>query len=124
MYEEGFIYHNQENHIFEKYNKVFSILQPTLVMKNPPTFIVQLLFIRYSLRRHWGTGINKYMGHYLQESFSLVKVVRNVFEDIKKSVYDTNRKIYHVFSMEDLQIQCNPYQITNGIFHKTRTKKI
>ena len=22
-----------------------------------------------------------------------------------------------------LQIQCNPYQITNGIFHKTRTKK-
>ena len=23
-----------------------------------------------------------------------------------------------------LQIQCNPYQITNGIFHRTRTKKI
>ena len=23
----------------------------------------------------------------------------------------------------NLQIQCNPYQITNGIFHKTRTKK-
>ena len=22
-----------------------------------------------------------------------------------------------------LQIQCNPYQITNGIFHRTRTKK-
>ena len=22
-----------------------------------------------------------------------------------------------------LQIQCNPYQITNGILHKTRTKK-
>ena len=22
-----------------------------------------------------------------------------------------------------LQIQCNPYQITNGIFHKARTKK-
>ena len=22
----------------------------------------------------------------------------------------------------DLQIQCNPYQITNGIFHRTRTK--
>ena len=21
-----------------------------------------------------------------------------------------------------LQIQCNPYQITNGIFHRTRTK--
>ena len=23
----------------------------------------------------------------------------------------------------NLQIQCNPYQITNGIFHRTRTKK-
>ena len=23
----------------------------------------------------------------------------------------------------NLQIQCDPYQITNGIFHKTRTKK-
>ena len=23
----------------------------------------------------------------------------------------------------NLQIHCNPYQITNGIFHKTRTKK-
>ena len=22
----------------------------------------------------------------------------------------------------DLQIQCNPYQITNGIFHRNRTK--
>ena len=24
----------------------------------------------------------------------------------------------------NLQIQCNPYQITNGIFHRTRPKKI
>ena len=24
----------------------------------------------------------------------------------------------------DLQIQCNPYQITNGIFHRTRTKNL
>ena len=31
--------------IFSKYNKVFSILQPSSVMKNPPTFIVQLLFL-------------------------------------------------------------------------------
>ena len=42
------------------------------------------------------------MGHYLQEFLSLIKVVRNVFEDIKKSVDDTNRKIYHVFAMEEL----------------------
>ena len=24
----------------------------------------------------------------------------------------------------NLQIQCDPYQITNGIFHRTRTKKL
>ena len=24
----------------------------------------------------------------------------------------------------NLQIQCSPYQITNGIFHRTRTKKL
>ena len=24
----------------------------------------------------------------------------------------------------NLQIQCDPYQIANGIFHRTRTKKI
>ena len=24
----------------------------------------------------------------------------------------------------NLQIQCNPYQLTNGIFHRTRTKKM
>ena len=25
--------------------------------------------------------------------------------------------------LPNLQIQCNPYQVTNGIFHRTRTKK-
>ena len=25
-------------------------------------------------------------------------------------------------TQSDLQIQCNPYQITNGIFHRTRTE--
>ena len=25
-------------------------------------------------------------------------------------------------TQSDLQIQCNPYQTTNGIFHRTRTK--
>ena len=25
-------------------------------------------------------------------------------------------------TQSNLQIQCNPYQITNGIFHKTKTK--
>ena len=27
-------------------------------------------------------------------------------------------------AQSSLQIQCNPYQATNGIFHRTRTKKI
>ena len=26
------------------------------------------------------------------------------------------------FTKHNLQIQCDPYQITNGIFHRTRTK--
>ena len=28
------------------------------------------------------------------------------------------------YTKRNLQIQCDPYQITNGIFHKTRTKKL
>ena len=44
----------------------------------------------------------------------------------------TDGKIYNVINIVkddytiqgNLQIQCNPYQITNGIFYKTRTKKI
>ena len=27
-------------------------------------------------------------------------------------------------TLGNLQVHCNPYQITNGIFHRTRTKKI
>ena len=27
-------------------------------------------------------------------------------------------------TQSNLQIQCNPYQITNGIFHRTRKKQI
>ena len=46
----------------------------------------------------------------------------------------TDGEIYHVpdwknqhcendyTTQSNLQIQCNPYQITNGIFHRTRTK--
>ena len=46
-----------------------------------------------------------------------VRHVRQVFLTITKE-----------FSSKDLlsanlQMQCNPYQITNGIFHRTRTKK-
>ena len=31
-------------------------------------------------------------------------------------------RINIVKTKHNLQIQCNPYQITNGIFHRTRTK--
>ena len=46
----------------------------------------------------------------------------------------TDGKIHYVLGLEEsillklaipqgnLQIQCNPWQITNGIFHRTRTK--
>ncbi|MDD0538501.1 hypothetical protein PS023_23330, partial [Shigella sonnei] len=27
-------------------------------------------------------------------------------------------------TQDNLQVQCNPYQITNGIFHRTRTKEL
>ena len=47
----------------------------------------------------------------------------------------TDGEIYHVHGLEDsieneyttqrnLQIQCNPYQVTNGIFHRTRTNNL
>ena len=47
----------------------------------------------------------------------------------------TDGEIYHVLGLKEsilwndyttqsnLQGQCNPFQITNGIFHRTRTKK-
>ena len=47
----------------------------------------------------------------------------------------TDGEIYHVLGLKNqycqnnhtiqrnLQIQCNPYQITSGIFHGTRTKE-
>ena len=54
---------------------------------------------------------------------------------MKRVIYDINRwKYKHVLGLEEsilsndyttrnnLQMQCNPYQITNGISHKTRTK--
>ena len=55
---------------------------------------------------------------------------------IKEAEDDTTRKIYHVLGLKDqycqndystrsnLQIQNNHFQITNCIFHRTRTKKI
>ena len=42
-----------------------------------------------------------------------------MFLDWKNQYYQNDYTI-----QGNLQIQCNPYQITNGIFHRTRTKKI
>ena len=54
---------------------------------------------------------------------------------MKKIEEDTDEKIYHFFvdwknqycqndynTQDNPQIQCNPYQITNGIFYRARTK--
>ena len=52
----------------------------------------------------------------------------------KSKMTQTDGEIYHVLGLEEsilwkltqssLQTQCNPYQTTNGIFHRTRTKKL
>ena len=34
-----------------------------------------------------------------------------------------NQYCQNDYTESNLQIQCNPYQITNGIFHRIRTKK-
>ena len=54
-----------------------------------------------------------------------------------KEINDTNREVYTKFSdwkneycqndytnQSNVQIKCNPFQITNGIFHGTRTKNL
>ena len=41
-----------------------------------------------------------------------------MFPGRKNQYYENDYTAKH-----NLQIQCDPYQITNGIFHKTRTKK-
>ena len=53
---------------------------------------------------------------------------------MKETEDDTNRSIYHVLGLEEsilskwyttqgnLQIQCNPYQNTNGIFRELEQK--
>ena len=40
-----------------------------------------------------------------------------MFFDLKNQYYENDYT-----TQNNLQIQCNPYQITNGIFHRTRTK--
>ena len=54
----------------------------------------------------------------------------------KVKMTQTDKEIYCVLGLENqfswnnypiqgnLQIKCNPYHITNGIFHRTRTKKL
>ena len=40
-----------------------------------------------------------------------------MFFDLKNQYYENDYT-----TQNNLQIQCNPYQITSGIFHRTRTK--
>ena len=42
-----------------------------------------------------------------------------MFLDWKNENYENDST-----TQSNLQIQCNPYQITNGIFHRTRTKNL
>ena len=55
---------------------------------------------------------------------------------MKLKMIQTDGEIYHILGLENqycendyttqsnLQIQCNPYQTTNGIFYGTRTKTL
>ena len=61
------------------------------------------------------------------------KTVRHWWK--KSNAIQTDREIYHVLGLEESilwkwlyfpkqsMIQCNPYQPTNGTFHRTKTKK-
>ena len=40
-------------------------------------------------------------------------------------MYQKNQYSENVYTTQrNLQIQCNPYQATNGIFHRTRTNNV
>ena len=73
----------------------------------------------------------KYLGIKLSEETKDLYSENYKMKEIKG---DTDGKIYHVLGLEESmmskwlyyprqsQVQNNPYQITNGIFHRTRTK--
>ena len=77
----------------------------------------------------------KYLGIILPEEAKDL-YSENYVTLMKETEDDTDGKIYHVLGLENsncqnkyttqgnLQIQCNAYQITNGIFHRTRTKNL
>ena len=49
------------------------------------------------------------------------KCTKQILTDIKGEI-DSNTIILGYFRIQgNLQIQCNPYQNTNGIFHRSRT---
>ena len=59
------------------------------------------------------------------DSTHIKKITQEYFEHYDKTFYNlegmnkfTER---HKLLESNLQIQCNPYQATNGIFHRTRT---
>ena len=71
----------------------------------------------------------KYLG------INLPKETKDLYAENYKTLMKENKMIqideelYHVLGLENdyttqsnLQIQCNPYETTNGIFHRTRTK--
>ena len=60
----------------------------------------------------------------MQKTMTLMKEIKddtNKWRDIPQS-WIGRKNIVKMTSQSNLQIQCNPYQTTNGIFHRTRTK--
>ena len=46
--------------------------------------------------------------------------MKEIEDDINR--WRKNQYCENLYYKQNLQIQCDPYQITKGIFHKTRTK--
>ena len=60
---------------------------------------------------------------YTENHKTLMKEIKDNIKRYSMFLGRKNQYCENVYTTKcNLQIQCNPYQITNGIFHRTRTK--
>ena len=102
------------------------------------SYTLMMKYLKYNLRKHSHLPLQqkgiKYLG------LNLPTEVKDLYSENYKTMMkeindDTNRWrdipcswigriniVKMTITQSNLQIQCNPYQTTNGIFHRTRTK--